>query len=62
LAELELRHGRESSSVRREVAAAEKKLAMLEKRQARERRAAEREVEEARDAYGAALSDWDPGS
>jgi hypothetical protein len=62
LAELERRQKRESGTARRAAIAAEKKLEALEKRQATERRAAERKLDEAREEYDAALSEWDVSS
>lgn len=62
LAELEAKQRRDCRRAQREVADAQKKLAMLEKRQASALRAADRKVGEARDAYQAALSEWNVGS
>lgn len=60
LAELEETQAKESQAIKRELTALQRKLAALEKRQATVRRAAEKKVETARDAYEAALSNWSP--
>ena len=58
LEKLEARHAEEREALEREARTLERKRDQLDKRQAKLRRAAEEKVEEARDAYQAALDDW----
>lgn len=60
LAEIEGRQAKEAEAVERELAALEAERGKLAKRHAKARRDAEAKLEEAREAYQAALDDW-PG-
>jgi hypothetical protein len=60
LGEIEDRQAKEAEAIERELAALEAKRDKLAKRQAKARRDAEARLEEAREAYQAALDDW-PG-
>ena len=59
LAALEAEQGKERDRVDRELKALEAKCEQLHKRHAKTRAAAELKVEQAREAYGAALADWE---
>ena len=59
LAELDTRQGKERDAIDRQLKSLEKKRDELAARHAKARAAAELRVEEAREAYEAALADWD---
>jgi hypothetical protein len=58
LEELRAKQTREREEIEREQTALARKLDQLDKRHGKARRAAEEKVEDARDAYQAALDDW----
>ena len=60
LADVEDRQAKEAETIERELAALEEKHDKLAKKHAKARRDAEAKLEEAREAYQAALDDW-PG-
>jgi hypothetical protein len=59
LAALEAEHGEEREAIDRELKKLEAQRDRLHKRHSRARAAAELKVEQAREAYEAALADWD---
>ena len=59
LEELESKQAKEHDAIEHQLTALARKRDQLDKRHGNARRAAEEKVEEARDAYQAALDDWD---